>query len=318
MKTIDLSRAAALLQSADCCAILTHRRPDGDTIGSAAALCRALRALGKQADVLENAEFTEKYRPYLDGFTATKPRPGALMVAVDTAAADMLAYNLFDYADRVDLLIDHHGRGVGYAAENLVCPEAAACGEIVLRLIDALGAPMDEKIAEAIYLAVSTDTGCFRYSNTSAETLRTALRCKEAGADCFAINKAMFMTRSRSRLRLEAHLTETMEFYAGGTIALCAIDADTRQALGITPDDIDDISGFAREVAGVELGIMLREGNGEGKISVRCSARYNAAELCARLGGGGHAAAAGASVDGGVAEAREAILRVLRESGVAL
>lgn len=314
----DLSQIAALLRENDRFAILTHRRPDGDTIGSAAALCRVLRALGKRADVLENSEFTEKYRPWLRGLTAETPCEGAFLIAVDVAAAGMLGYNLTRYAESVDLLIDHHGRNRGYAHVNYVEPQTAACGEILLRLTRELGVTLTREIAEAVYLAVSTDTGCFRYSNTTGDTLRAALACKEAGADTFSINKVMFMTRSLARLRLEAHLTETLEFYAGGAVALCAIDPETRDRLGITPDDVDDLSGFAREIAGVEIGIMLRQGQGEGKISVRTSDAYNAAEICALLGGGGHAAAAGASVPGGIAEAHEAILRALRDYGVKL
>ncbi len=316
MKTPDLSAAVAFFRENDRFSILTHRRPDGDTIGSAAALCRALRAMGKSADVLENEEFTEKYRPYLEGLTAEAPCEGAALVAVDVAAADMLAYNQTIYAERVDFLIDHHGRSTRYAARNLIRPEAAACGEILLNLIGALGVSLTPQIAQAIYLAVSTDTGCFRYSNTTADTLRAALLCKEAGADTFSVNKAMFLTRSLSRLRLEAHLTETLEFFAGGTVALCSLEPQLCEKLGITPDDLDDISGFPREIAGVELGILIREGKGEGKISLRSSARYNAAALCAKLGGGGHVAAAGASVPGSISEAREAILRVLREEGI--
>ena len=197
-------------------------------------------------------------------------------------------------------------------------PQTAACGEIVLRVLQAMGVPLTKRIAEALYVAISTDTGCFRYSNTTAETLRAAAVCKDAGADTFAINRVMFLTRRLARLKLDAYLTQTTEFYAGGIVAVSAIPSDLIASLGLTEDDIDDISGFGRDIEGVEIGVMIRQAPEGGKLSVRTSPAYNAAEYCAQLGGGGHAAAAGATVPGGIAEAKEAILCVLRASGVAV
>ena len=128
----------------------------------------------------------------------------------------------------------------------------------------------------------------------------------------------MFLTRRLARLKLDAFLTETTEFYAGGLVAVSAIPNEKIAELGLTEDDIDDISGFGRDIEGVEIGIMIRQAPEGGKLSVRTSPAYNASEYCAKLGGGGHAAAAGATVPGGIAEAKAAILRVLSESGVKL
>lgn len=318
MKQLTVSEAAAFLLARDHFVILTHRRPDGDTIGCAAALCGGLRALGKQAAILENPQFTPKFRPYLEGLTCPAVQDGDCIVAVDIASANILAYNAAQYADCVALVIDHHGRNTAYAANGLVEPHTAACGEIVLRVLQAMNAPMSKRIAEALYVAISTDTGCFRYSNTTAETLRAAAACKDAGADTFAINRVMFLTRRLARLKLDAYLTETTEFYAGGMVAISAIPAELIASLGLTEDDIDDISGFGRDIEGVEIGIMIRQAPEGGKLSIRTSPAFNAAEYCAQLGGGGHAAAAGATVPGGIEEARQAILHVLAASGVAL
>ena len=128
----------------------------------------------------------------------------------------------------------------------------------------------------------------------------------------------MFLTHRLARLKLDAFLTETTEFYADGLVAVSAIPNEKIAELGLTDDDIDDISGFGRDIEGVEIGIMIRQAPEGGKLSVRTSPAYNAAEYCAKLGGGGHAAAAGATVPGGIAEAKAAILRVLSESGVKL
>lgn len=313
---ITIPEAAAFLRAADNFLILTHRRPDGDTIGCAAALCGGLRKLGKRAFILENPQFTPKFRPYLDGLTTDAPDEAACVVAVDIASSQLFPFGYEDYVNRTSLAIDHHGRNDLYAERTYVNPDAAACGELILSLLRALDAPIDARIAEALYCAISTDTGCFRYSNTTADTLRAAAFCKDCGADTFAINQAMFMTKRLARLKLDAYLIETTEFYANGVVAISQIPDETRRALDITEDDIDDISGFGREIAGVEIAVMIRTSQEGGKLSVRTSPRYDASAICAALGGGGHQAAAGATIPGGIAEAKAAVLRVLAEMGV--
>ena len=181
-----------------------------------------------------------------------------------------------------------------------------------------MGVKLDASMGAALYVAISTDTGCFRFNNTTANTLRCAAACKDTGADTFAINTALFMTKRLPRLQLEARLTEKMEFYAGGAVAVNTLPNALLVELGLTEDDVDDISGFSREIAGVEIGVMLREGPEGGKISLRCSPKYDAAAICARLGGGGHRGAAGASVPEGLDAAKKAILQAIADSGVEL
>lgn len=318
MKALTIPEVASVLLRSDNYCIFTHRRPDGDTVGSAVALCRGLRSLGKQAFILENPQFTPKFRPYLDGLTVAALPESARLIAVDTATEQLLSYSAVPYAAGVDLLIDHHGRNSAYATYGFVDSDAAACGEIILRLLRELGAKIDEKTAEALYVAISTDTGCFRYSNTSAETLLAAAYCKQCGADTFAVNQVMFLTKRPERLKLEAFLTETTEFYADGLVAVSALPPEKCAELGVVEDDINDISGFGREIEGVEIGVMLRLEGENGKLSVRTSPNYNASAICARLGGGGHKAAAGATVPGGIAGAKKAVLEAIAAEGVAL
>lgn len=309
--------AAYLLQN-DNYIMLTHRRPDGDTVGCAAALCGGLRALGKTAAILENPQFTPKFRPYVDGLTTDAVPEGAKIVVVDIATERLLPFGAEDYVNRIDLRIDHHGRDMDFGIEGYVDWTAAACGEIVLDLLEQMNAPIDRRIAEALYCAISTDTGCFRYSNVTAKTLRAAAKCKDYGADTFAVNRVMFLTKRLARLKLDAYLTETTEFYAGGTVAISQIPEKIVTEFGITEDDVDDISGFGREIEGVKIGVMLREVKEGGKISVRTAPDCDAAAICAVLGGGGHRAAAGATVPGGIEDAKAAILRALVANGVAL
>lgn len=314
MKQLTNRETADFLQQHDNFCIITHRRPDGDTIGCAAALCRGLRQLGKQAVVFENAQFTPKLRGYVNGLTASEIPEGATIVSVDVASAGLFPLNLPENANTVALAIDHHGSNTGFAQRVCVHPDMAACGEIILQLLELLDVNIDGAIAEAIYVAISTDTGCFRYANTTVNTLLCAARCKQLGADTFSINKALFMTRRRNRLQLESYLTQTAGFYDNGAVCVCAIPEEVRQRLDITEDDIDDISGFPREIEGVKIGVMLRQVEGNrGKISVRTAPGIDASAICARLGGGGHVAAAGATVAGSMENAKSAILNAISD-----
>ena len=307
MKKLSLNEAAEFLCSHDNYLILTHRRPDGDTVGSSVALCRALRQLGKRADIYANPQFTPKYAPYLDGLTAQEPSKAATVISVDVAAPGLFPFGMEDA--KPVLAIDHHGTNSGFADMTCVDPDAAACGELIWALLPLLDAEPDRKIAEAIYVAVSTDTGCFRYSNVTANTLSVAAACKACGADIYSINRVLFEIKRRARLQLEAYLVDTMEFYANGKVSVNQMPPELLNRLGITEDDIDDISGFGRNVEGVEIAVMLREvENGIGKVSVRTSPAYDAAKICSRFGGGGHAAAAGGSVEGGIEAAKKAVL----------
>ena len=343
---VTLREAAEFLLAHDNYLLLSHRRPDGDTIGSCAALCRALRALGKQAWVYPNPQFTPKFAPYLEGlvFEATGNRqqatekafplggrchpaspasrmtdegvfddsPVPCIVSCDIASRGLLPFGMEDAA--VDLALDHHGTNDGFAARTHADETRAACGEVILELLPLLGTALTKEMAEALYVAISTDTGCFRYSNVTANTLRCAAACVDAGAEIFPINRAFFEIKRRPRLALEAYLIRTMEYFADGRVAVSAIPEALMEELGLTEDDIDDISGFGRSIEGVELAVMLREvEGGKGKISLRSSPAFNAAAICARLGGGGHPGAAGASVEGGIPAARSAILAAISE-----
>ena len=311
------TETAAFLRAHDNYCILTHRRPDGDTIGSAAALCLGLRALGKQAALLCNPQFTQRFVSTLAGLVCEQVPDGATVVSVDVAAPDLLPLGREALAGQVRLVIDHHARSSIPAPNRLVEADRAACGEIVFGLLELLGVTPDKRMAEAIYIAVSTDTGCFQYSNTTADTLRIAAACRDLGADTYPINKLFFGTKSLARLQLEARLTNSVELYADGKVAICTLPQAWLDELGVSEDDIDSISGFPRAIEGVELGIMIRGvEDGKGKLSLRTGGTYDACKLCQELGGGGHAAAAGATVSGGIEGAKRAILDVLRRKGI--
>ena len=307
-----------LLRGHDSFLIVNHRRPDGDAVGSAAALCRSLRGAGKQAWIWKNPETTERYLPYLAGLETEEVPEGAVLISVDMATENLLPLNAGHLAGRFLLCLDHHGSNDGYAANTNVRPDCAACGELLLELLPELS-PVTREIAEALYLAISTDTGCFQYSNVTGNTLRAAAALKDLGADTFSINKVMFGTKSIARLRLEAALTDSVEFYAGGKVAVCSISRAMMEELGATEDDLDDISGFPRDIQGVAIGVLVKElREGGAKVSLRTDGDYDASAICKRMGGGGHKAAAGAQDDGGMDSCKARILQAIAESGVDL
>lgn len=311
-RPLTRSEAAGWLRDRDNFAIVTHRRPDGDTLGSAAALCRGLRQLGKTAHVLENPEVTPRYAPLLAGLT--KPLAGEedALVAVDVASAKLLPESVMSLADRIGLRIDHHGNGEAYAVRELVEPKTAACGEVILELFEILGIAMDKPMAEAVYTAVSTDTGCFRYANTTAHTFRTAAACAEAGADLFAINQALFETNSLAKLRIQGWIAEHTCFLAGGAVAVCPLPRAVEREIGVTEDDMDGISGFPRTIEGVRISAMLRQtADGRVKVSVRAVPGYDASAVCAKFGGGGHKGAAGCTLELPLEEAAKVIAEAM-------
>lgn len=314
MQTLTIAETAAFLRAQEACTILTHRRPDGDTVGCAIALCRGLRALGKEAVIYENPQFTPRYLPYLAGLTGGEVR--GTVVAVDIAAEGLFPMG---FSGAVGLCIDHHGSNSGYAVRGHVEGDRAACGEIIYYVLRAMDVTVDKAMADALYIAITTDTGCFRYSNTTAATLRTAADLKDCGADTVGLNRTLFEIKSRARFRLEAYLTDGMRLYAGGKIGVCTLPEAEKLRMGVTEDDADAIAGFARDLEGVEIGVMLRDlPDSQCKISLRTDDRlYDASAICRRLGGGGHSAAAGATVPGTLEDGRRAILgAIAQETGL--
>jgi len=314
MKKLTRTETAAFLAANDGFAILTHRRPDGDTLGSAALLCRGLRQLGKVAYILENPEITPKYAPLHKGLTMPSVQEGDVLIAVDTASKGMLPEAFAHLADSIALRIDHHGTAESFTDWELVEPEAAACGEIVYAVLQELGAQLDEPMADVLYTAVSTDTGCFRYANTTPNTFRVAADCAAVSKNLFAMNQLYFDTNSLGRLRLQGYMVENAIFLQEGKAVICALPKAVEEELGLSEDDMENISGFPRSIEGVKVAATIREdAPGRVKISVRAVPGCDAAAICAKFGGGGHKGAAGASMEMSIAGAVEALKKAIPE-----
>jgi phosphoesterase RecJ-like protein len=308
---MDLNTCAHLLEEMENILILTHARPDGDTLGSAAALCHCLRTMGKNACLYNNPEITEKFLPFVQDYLAPKGFEAKAVVAVDLADQGLFPRG---YSGVVDLCIDHHPSNSGYACETLLKATKASCGEIIYEVILALRGNLEKEEADLLYMAVSTDTGCFCYANTRGDTLKTAALLVEAGADNWKINKLMFRTFSRSRLVLEGLIYASLRSYRENRINIAVITKEMMQQAGATENDCDDIASLPGRVEGNQISATVRElDNGESKISLRSIETYNSSEICAQFGGGGHAMAAGCSMACGPTEAAERILQAILE-----
>ena len=311
--TLTVQETASYLRTLDDVLLLTHVRPDGDTVGSAAALCRALRDMGKTAYLLPNPEITATYEPYAAPYWAPEGFAPAHVVSVDIAALNLLPDNAAVYAPRIELAIDHHGSHGFFAARTCLDADAAACGEIVHDIIALLTAVTPD-IALPLYVAIATDTGCFVYSNTTARTHRIAAALLDTGIDVGPVNKALFRTKSKTRLAMESRMAADMTLFDHDRVVVMTIPLSLRQELHATEADIEELSSLAALVEGSDCGVTLRELRpGVVKISLRTGPRVDASAVCQRLGGGGHKAAAGATVNGTMDEVRAAVLRSYQE-----
>lgn len=313
---LTVASAAALLHAAEDILVLTHRRPDGDTTGCAGALCRGLRQMGKRAYVLENPEVTARYAPLIAPLYAQADWTPRFIITVDIADAGLLPANAAAYADKIDLVIDHHRSNAGMGKANLVRAQAGACAEIVYDVLMAMGVRLDIDIAHALYIGLSTDTGCFRFSNTAADTLRAAAACLEAGVDGGEINRALFEVKSRPRIEMERIILGGMEYLRDGKIALATLHRKDIDRAGADMDDLDSIAALPRQIEGVQVGITLTENqDGTVKASVRTTKEVDASAICQRCGGGGHLRAGGASFPLGIGldEARACMLQAVQE-----
>ena len=311
---LTVTETAALLRTFDNVLILTHVRPDGDTVGCAAALCAGLRALGKTAYLLPNPELTDTTAPYFRPYEAPADFLPDKVVSTDIATLGLLPENAKRYAGRIDLAIDHHPSFEHFGAANIVRPEAAACGELMYSILAHLG-PITAEMALPLYVAVSTDTGCFAYGNTTANTHAVAAALMSTGIDYHTVNKVFFRTKSRKRMQLEGAMLSTAEFYDRDRVAVLSVPISLMEKVGATESDAEDLSALGGQIEGVDCAITMRELRPDvWKMSVRTGARINATQMCGLSGGGGHAAAAGCTVEAPWAEAKRRILAAVAQT----
>lgn len=312
MRRITIDEAVSLLKENDRFRLLTHTYPDGDTLGGAFALCFALRKIGKKCNVAVDGKIPSKFT-YLIKNYEEQPFDFSYVVSVDVAAMTLLSDSVKDGVDHIDLCIDHHGTNSVEADNIYVDASAAAACESIFQIVEKLGIDLDEDIAAGIYTGVSTDTGCFCYTNT---TMRTHLIAAAVMPYCNwrEINNINFVVKTRAKVKMERMIYDTMEFYAGGKCAVIYTTLAMQKALGAGDDEMEGLASIPRQIEGVKMGITMREKEGGVfKVSVRTNDGIDASAFCGRFGGGGHPAASGCTIEGDLASVKRKLIDAAEE-----
>ncbi len=304
MQARTIEEVRALLATPAPTLVLFHARPDADAIGSAFALREWLEASGSAAYCLCADEVPARLRFLTEGIqdsvlvdSLPQGFENARVVSVDSAAPAQLGALYEQYGERIELMIDHHGRGTPYA-DYLIVPEAAATGEIIYDLFALSGKDASVRCGELLYAAISGDTGGFRYSNVTGDTHRRAAALVEGGVDTARINHLLLETKSLKLLQAEHVGLERLHLYREGRVAIITFPFELREKMELQNEHLETLVDMARCVQGVEIAAAIRQNAPENvyRVSMRSSVDFDVSAVCATFGGGGHVRAAGAAI----------------------
>ncbi len=303
-----LKNIADIICDCESVIILTHRRPDGDTVGSACALAAAVRKVGKKSKVLYSDPVPERFAFLADGLGEDEITGKTAVIAVDIASKELLFIESERYGGHIDACIDHHKTNDGWA--DITCVKTySACGECILDLIDILGVKEDDYIAKALYTAISTDTGCFKYGNTNAHTHLAASRLYQTAQGLDELNNSYFMLKTAKEKEIEFTVHSKQKLFMDGRGCVSSITLDEMKNMGAVMEDLESVTDAVRTTKGVLIGALLKEVH---KNVFRVSLRGNTkdvdvSQICEVFGGGGHRGAGGCTIEGTESEARDKI-----------
>ncbi len=306
---------ARVLRENQTFAVLSHVRPDGDALGSQLALALSLRHLGKDVRVWNEDGMLEKYsflpRAELISTPPAVPENVDVVVALDTAIQNRMGTAFAAVgSSKICINIDHHPSNPRYGDLVYVDATAPATGQILFELLKAEKFPIDAEIAENLFVAISTDTGSFQYSNTTARTFEIASELVGYGVDVGRVSQQLYENYPRRRIELLRELLRTMRFAAEGKVASFSLSLRTAAELGVLPEDNEGLIDHIRAIQGVIVAAFFEE-LAEGKVRVSMRSKEQDVDVCAicqKFGGGGHTLAAGARVRGTLAEVEERVL----------
>ena len=285
--------------------ILFHRNPDADAVGSAYAMKKVLSDLGSRALCICGEDIPSRLLFLTDGkqdSVLPEDIPADFeverIIALDTASPAQLGRLSELYGERIDLMIDHHGKGEPYS-DYYIRPDAAATGEIMFDLVKQLATDglvhIDEALCVDLYAAISADTGGFRFSNVTSDTHLRAAELLASGIDSAEINHLLFDCNSMESLRARAAGISNLKVYGDGKVAVITFPYALKAALGLSDHHLSALVDEARSLEGVKVAISVRQPGTDGSfhVSMRASCDYDVSLVCAQFGGGGHARAAG-------------------------
>jgi len=309
---MSLSEIKSFIKEHDNFAIIGHANPDGDCIGSCLGLWHILTSMGKKAYVkINGADF-----PHHLEFIRTKQAEADsetvfdAYIALDCAGLDRLSCCSEEFSACANTAcIDHHRTNAGFASVNAVIPSAAATGEIIYRLAkEQLGVELDKNAAECIYTAIVSDTGGFKYSSTTGDTMRIGADLLDMGIDSAGIYKKLFDTYTKQQIDIISDVTSTLTTHFNGRVAVISISDELLNERNMRLDDVDFLVSLPRAIEGCQVGVFLKKRGDTVKVSLRSGESVDVSEIAARLGGGGHLRAAGITLDANLEQAKEIIL----------
>jgi phosphoesterase RecJ-like protein len=315
---MSLAEVVSFLEEKQSFLITGHVSPEGDVIGSGMALALALRDRGKKAEVINRDPIPQQllFLPHEGLFTQQEnmTQKADALIVVDSGSFERTGYTRPLSIPTV-INIDHHITNPSFGTINWVVPTAVATGEMIYDLLNAMKAPITSPIATCIYTTLITETGSFRYVNTTSRALRIAGEMIEKGADPFRIATALFEANTAGRLRLLAEVLANMELSADERIAWIQVTQAQLQKTGTTLADTEDFVTYPRSIEKVEVAVFFREvGSEQYRISFRSQGKVDVALLAKRLGGGGHTYAAGCTRVGPWEKVKERVLASAQEA----
>lgn len=314
-----LNQIAMDIVASEHIALLPHISADGDALGSSFALALALSCMGKNVSVLLEEEI-----PYIYGFLPGNDLAvvyGKMtlhydtVVAIDCGDAGRLGVRkeVFDSAKMTDN-IDHHPTNTAFAVHNYLDTSSSATGEIVYRLLEILGQKIGKDIATCLYVAIATDTGCFRYSNTTPVTHMITAELIKTGVDVADVSQKVFDSTSYEKVKLTAEAIHSLELFENGKVAVMTMPNDLIRKTGAREEDCDGIINTARNIRGVEVAAMLRQSDhGDIKVNLRSNSFVDVSAIARKYTGGGHKRAAGFTTQGALDKTKKNLLKDIRE-----
>lgn len=301
--------------------LISHVRPDGDAIGSQLALGFALMAAGKNVRLINEDGLPENLA-FMAGsekieLPPAEPLDVEIAIALDTATKPRLGDRALHAASHAKLWlnIDHHISNPHYGDLNLIDPTSPATGQILYQLITALGLPLPPESRDAIYVAVSTDTGSFQYPSTTAATYEMAADLTRRGLDVGKLNSDLYDSHPYRRVELMRALLNTLEISPSGLLAHWELHEETRLQLQLRPEDSEGLIDIIRAIRGVQLAVFFEElPDGKIRISMRSKdRRLDVCQIAMQFGGGGHSLAAGIRMAGPLAAAKSLLLTAIQD-----
>ncbi len=314
---VDYEKAAEILRNSEDAVIITHRSPDGDCIGSAFGLKEILAELGVRSRVVCHDIIPDRYS-FLTNNVMSEDFEPKTIIAVDVADTKLMGKYEEIYGGRVDLCIDHHISNKDYAQYTLLEGEAAAACEVIYSLAKYMNVKMSEQCIRCLYTGMATDSGCFKYSCTTPRTHEIAAEMMRnySNIDYAKINRYMFEVRSLGRMKLEAKLIDLIDLRLDGKFSVVAVTQQMMKDLGIEIDELEGFAPLTIQLDGTEVGLLIRErSDGAFKCSLRSADQVNVSDIAQTLDGGGHAKAAGCTIEGHtLEEAVEMVTEAVRKA----